>query len=282
MARLIVDFKGDGIIKTWSKQYSFKCFIVPRDQISTSIDDIDSSNCVYFLVNNKQAKNEKRDIYIGKTNAGMRRFFDHKKKKDFWDKLFLFTSDSDYFDETTIQGLENYLITRYKKSGLYNMNQENSLQKFDDDCEYFGEQIIDVMDFYEYPVIKINREDQKCLIKQDVLKLDINNTSAQNELLIQLEDKLASLSSNIKFDKKKLYTVCMTDNRNLCAVWPYSYGLEIEYWSTLDEIKSFLPNSKAYDISNRLRGNRKVALKIKTIEDLDIAIDVIKYLIVKK
>ena len=212
MARLIVDFKGDGIIKTWSKQYSFKCFIVPRDQISTSIDDIDSSNCVYFLVNNKQAKNE------------------HKKKKDFWDKLFLFTSDSDHFDETTIQGLENYLLTRYKKSGLYNMNQENSLQKFDDDCEYFGEQIIDVMDFYEYPVIRINREDQKCLIKQDVLKLDINNTSTQNELLIQLEDKLTSLSSNIKFDKKKLYTVCMTDNRNLCAVWSYSYGLEIEYW----------------------------------------------------
>ena len=162
------------------------------------------------------------------------------------------------------------------------MRQENSLQKFDDDCEYFGEQIIDVMDFYEYPVIKINKEDQKNLIKQDVLKLDINNTYTQNELLIQLEDKLKFLSTNIKFDKKKLYTVYMIDNRNLCAVWPYSNSLEIEYWSTLDEIKSFLPNSKAYDISNRLRGNRKVALKIKTIEDLDIAIDVIKYLIVKK
>ena len=98
------------------------------------------------------------------------------------------------------------------------MSQENSLQKFDDDCEYFGEQIIDVMDFYEYPVIKINKEDQKNLIKRDVLKLDINNNYTQNELLIQLEDKLKSLSTNIKFDKKKLYTVYMTDNRNLCAV----------------------------------------------------------------
>ena len=88
MARLIVDFKGDGIIKTWSKQYSFKCFIVPRDQISTSIDDIDSSNCVYFLVNNKLAKNEKRDIYIGKTNTGMRRFLITKKRKIFETNYF--------------------------------------------------------------------------------------------------------------------------------------------------------------------------------------------------
>lgn len=281
MARLIVDFKGDGVIKTWSKQYSFKCFIVPREQISTDIDGLDTNNCVYFLVNSKQAKDIKRSVYIGKTNTGMRRFFDHKRKKDFWDKLFLFTSDNDHFDETTIQGLENYLITMYKKSGLYDMKQENSLQDVDDDCTYFGEQIIDVMDFYEYPILKATKESQRSSIKQDILKLDTNDVVQNNELLNKLNTEISSLSNKIKSDKKKLYTVYTVDNKNLFAVWPYSYGFEIEYWSTIDEIKSFTPNSKAYDISNRLRGNRKAAIKVKTIEDLNPAIDIIKFLISK-
>ena len=133
MANLFIEFKGNGIIKTWSKQYPFECFTVPRESVSTAIPDIKTKMGVYFLVNTYEGRKDadgnliKRKVYIGKTSTGMSRFFNHKSKKEWWDKIYFFTANKQYFDEDTILGLENLLITKYKESGLYLMEQENSV-----------------------------------------------------------------------------------------------------------------------------------------------------------
>ena len=214
MANLFIEFKGNGVIKTWSKQYPFECFTVPRDSVSTAIPDIQTKMGVYFLVNTFEGKKDqegnpiKRQIYIGKTSTGMSRFFHHKSKKEFWDKAFFFTASKQYFDEDTILGLENLLITKYKESGLYKMEQEDSDKDIDEDCELFGDQIIGIMDFFGYPLeehdpFEVDSEEVVVENKQEA----IAKAKLTSNLLKEFDEAIKQLSpAHIKADQMKLYT----------------------------------------------------------------------------
>lgn len=284
MANLNVEFKGKGIIKTWSKQYSFVCFTVPRESVSTAIPDIETKMGVYFLVNSYEGRKDqngnfiKRAIYIGKTSNGMSRFFNHKATKDWWDKIFFFTASKQYFDEDTILGLENLLITKYRQSGLYSMSQEDSDKEIDEDCELFGDQIIGIMDYFGYPL-----EEQE-LIEQDD-KLPSKNEAIQqaritSDLLSEFDEAIKKLSpTHVKADQMKLYTSYKFENKNLCAAWVKNYGLELELYINIHDIKTI--NSGAYDITFRRRGKKESGMRVKSINDINKAISVIMEIIDK-
>lgn len=284
MANLFVEFKGNGVIKTWSKQYSFECFIVPRDSVSTAIPDIKTKMGVYFLVNTSEGKIDqkgkpiKRNLYIGKTSKGMVRFFSHKSKKEFWNKLFFFTANKQYFDEDTILGLENLLITKYKESNLYLMDQEGSEKDIDEDCEFFGDQIIGIMDFYGYSLEAMESNDSVPEYTSE--KEAVSNAKKTSNLWQVFDDKIKKIDpAHIRADQMKLYTAYKFENKNLCAVCVRSYGLEIELYINLKDIQT--PDSGAFDITFRRRGKKESAIKVENEQQLEKAISVVKEIIAK-
>ena len=284
MANLLVEFKGNGIIKTFSKQYPFVCFVVPRESVSTAIPDIVSKMGVYVLVDSYEGRKHpdgfeiRRNIYIGKTSQGMVRFFDHKAKKDWWDKIFYFTAPEEYFDEGTILGIENYLITKYKESELYVMNQEGSKKKIDEDCEIFGEQIICIMDFYNYPIEEENVYDDDLNEKTENIKVLKNNVKEAEQLFQEFDKQIKALApGHVKSDEMKLYISYKFENKNICALWLRSYGFELELYIPLNKIQT--SNSGAFDITSRKRGKKESAIKVMSSENLSKAISIAKEII---
>lgn len=283
MANLNVEFKGNGIIKTWSKIYSFQCFIVPRNSVSTAIPDIKTDMAVYFLVNSLEGRidsngNEtKRQLYVGKTSKGMVRFFSHKSNKEFWDKIFYFTADRHVFDEDMILGLENLLITKYKRSGLYIMEQEGSDKHIDEECEVFGDQIVSIMDFYNYPCEKEEIEEKPVISDT---KDDVKRAEETSDLFKKFDQRVRNIDLNhIKVEQLKLYTAYRFENKNLCAVWVHSYGLELELYINQKDIKT--TNADVYDITFRKRGKKESGMKIEREEQFDQAISILREIINK-
>lgn len=275
MANLQVEFKGNGIIKIWSKQYNFNCFSVPRKSITTSVPDMDTKMIVYFLVDSFEGKREKRKLYVGKTAKGMTRFFNHKREKEWWDKVFIFTAGERVFDEGTILGLENLLISRFKASGLYTMNQEGSSREIDEDCEFFGEQIIGIMDFLGYSLENYESNDEEIRVEASSTQTDTAKEASQ--LFEKLDNAIKNLSPHITSDQLKLYTSYKFENKNVCAVWLHSYGLEVELYISLADIAT--PNVGAYDVTNRKRGRRESAIKITNADELAKAMQIIKQIV---
>ena len=285
MANLFIEFKGNGIIKTWSKQYPFECFTVPRESVSTAIPDIKTKMGVYFLVNTYEGRKDtdgnliKRKVYIGKTSTGMSRFFNHKSKKEWWDKIYFFTANKQYFDEDTILGLENLLITKYKESGLYLMAQENSDKDIDEDCELFGDQIVGVMDFFGYPLEEHDPFEPEPEVEEEGTKEEaIAKAKLTSSLFKDFDEAVKGLSpAHISADQMKLYTAYKFENKNVCATWIRNYGLEVELYINLSDIQT--PNSGAFDITSRKRGKKESCIRIRNNEQLNKAVSVVREII---
>ncbi len=273
MANLQVEFKGNKITKIWSKQYNFDCFIVPKDSVASSIPDFDSNMAVYFLIDSKEGKKEKRNLYIGKTSTGMSRFFNHKATKDWWDKVIIFTASEKVFDEGTILGLEKLLINRYRNSNLYNMEQEGSNRRIDEDCEFFVEQIIGIMDFLGYS----DTEEIEDANDVKVSPKEVKEAVFASKLAIELDKAIKSYSNHITSDQLKLYTAYRLGNSNICAVWVNTNSIEIELYINKNDITEY--QDSVYDITNRRRGNRESAIRIKNDTDMNIALKIIKQII---
>lgn len=278
MANLSIEFKGNGVIKISSKQYNFKCFSVPRNSISTNIPGLETSMFVYFLVDSFQGKREKRKLYVGQTAKGMRRFFDHKGKKEWWDRVYIFTADKCVFDTDTIKGLENLFINKYKATNLYEMDQEGSEWEISEDCLFFAEQMEEVLDFLGYGLsLEESNDDEETEVP---ISKEIS-TSAQdsNSLFKKLDKAIKEINSNIKADPRKLYTAYMLDKDNICAVWVRSKSLEVELYAQLSDVT--YRKEKFYDTTSRARGNKKVAIKIESDADIEALIPAVQTIINK-
>ncbi len=273
MASLQVEFKGNRITKIWSKQYNFTCFIVPKDSVVSSIPDFDSNMAVYFLIDSREGKKERRSLYIGKTSTGMSRFFNHKVAKDWWDKVIIFTAAEKVFDEGTILGLEELLINRYRDSNLYNMEQEGSNRRIDEDCEFFVEQIIGIMDFLGYS----DTEDAEYEHNIKVSPKEVKEAKFTSEMALELDKRIKKYSNHIISDQLKLYTAYRLGNSNICAVWVNTNSIEIELYINKNNIIDY--KDSVYDIANRRRGNRECAIRIKNKNDMEIALRIIKQII---
>ncbi len=78
---------------------------------------------VYILLGKTD---ERTTIYIGEGDPVKQRLEQHFVKKDFWDKLFLFTSKDDTLDKTSIQFLEARLIQLAKEAKRCFLENANS------------------------------------------------------------------------------------------------------------------------------------------------------------
>lgn len=78
---------------------------------------------VYVLLGKTE---EKTIIYIGEGDPVKQRLEQHFVKKDFWDKLFLFTSKDDTLDKTSIQFLEARLVQLAKEAKRCVLENANS------------------------------------------------------------------------------------------------------------------------------------------------------------
>jgi predicted transport protein len=230
---------------------------------------------VYFLIDSMEGKRDKRKLYTGQTAKGMTRFFDHKGKKDWWDKVVIFTAPKKYFDSDTIFGLENIMIERYKNSGLYIMDQEGSNREPNEDCEFFADQIIGIMDFLGYPLaLEESNDSEECNVsKKEAVTLARGTSTIFNDL----DKEIKSYNQYVISDQMKLYTAYKLGNKNICAVWVLNNGLEIELYIKLEDIE--LKNSGAFDITYRKRGHKYSAIKVTNDIEKANALAIIKQII---
>jgi len=133
------------------------CYQIQKDNANAAlIDKIEaetSGKFVYFLIDINQAKNIKRDIYIGKTNSLMNRIVSHRKNKDWWNTIIVFGNK--YLSSDDIDAIEKLLIEEYENSDLYTIrNDVGSNAKLSEHHNDYREYIVDIMDFLSYGVTK--------------------------------------------------------------------------------------------------------------------------------
>lgn len=133
------------------------CYQIQKDNANAAlIDKIEeqtSGKFVYFLIDINQAKNIKRDIYIGKTNSLVNRIVTHRKNKDWWNTIIIFGNR--YLSSSDIDGIEKLLIEEYENSDLYTIrNDVGSNAKLSEHHNDYREYIVDIMDFLSYGVTK--------------------------------------------------------------------------------------------------------------------------------
>lgn len=263
MADLTIDFKGNGIIKYSSRHFSFKCYVIPKESVKSNIDELSTVNGIYFLINDVEAKNIKRHIYVGKTTQdNLQRFQEHKYNKDFWNKLVLFNATTEYFDETITYGLERIFIDKYKDSNLYEMNQNRSHKDIDNECFIFVDDIVGVMDYLQYPSEKSDMQNDT-----EVVNIDTNN------IFDDFNKKIEDLNEGIEVVPWQLYYGYRKQKRNLCAVWVKNYGLEIEFYCERNDLNMI---DGVYDTRFRKRGHKHCALKITSRGEIVKAIEAVK------
>lgn len=73
---------------------------------------------IYFLVEEREGRNLPR-MYVGQTQNGIERLYDHKAKKDFWTTAVMFVAKDDHFPLDVISALEKVAIEGVVNCGRY-------------------------------------------------------------------------------------------------------------------------------------------------------------------
>lgn len=224
------------------------------------IQDGDNTNFVYCLFNDKQAKDIKRDFYIGKTTDLISREIDHKRKKKWWDTIILFTEDKRVFEESDIGAVERILYEKYKACDLYNLkNTQHPKSDIDNYHSNFAEYIISILDYQGYGIEK----DENIILSEE----SIEKAGALSD---EIDATIRSLHQTIVADPKSRYvTYLMNDGKNkryLCTVKPVLSGksFEIDFFTNVDAL------SRKYDFLIKVSHmhNRECRMKISSNDDL--------------
>lgn len=259
-----VDVIDRGVRRIWQKPEILSCFIVDRNSLTKKliekIQDGDNTNFVYCLFNNKQAKDIKRVFYIGKTTDLISREIDHKRKKEWWDTIILFTADKRVFEESDIGAVERILFEKYKGCDLYELkNTQHPKSDVDNFHNDYAEYIISILDFQGYGIEK----DENVILSEET----IEESSALSE---KIDATIKNLHQTIVADPKSRYvTYLMDDNKNkryLCTVKPVLSGksFEIDFFTNIDAL------SQKYDFLIKVSHmhNRECRMRISSNDDL--------------
>lgn len=258
----------NGFIEYLNNDSTLDCYLLERGKISSSVcssieERTHGNNVVYFLFDGKEPRitEQKRKLYIGETTNVYNRMIDHNRSKQWWTHAIIFTGDKRKISEVCVMALERLLIEAYKSCGYYDlMNSQSSDKDIDDDYDAKINYIFDILDINGYP-IQIEKDSNKT--QKDIDKI----SKAENKLYTDVETALENAFCDIKYEQMKLYRsyYVYADNQKitLFALWPNS---EAELYIPKPLIEDIAP--LAYDISNRKRGNRKSAIKIKDKEDI--------------
>ena len=265
----------NGFVEYLNSDSTLDCYLLERGKISSSVcasikERTHGNNVVYFLFDSREPRtNElKRKLYIGETTNVYNRMIGHNGSKDWWTHALIFTGDKRKIDEVCVMALEHLLIDAYKSCGLYDLMNSQSSDKDIDNDDYDAKinYILDILDINGYP-IQIENDNNKT-------QKDIDTISkAENKLYSDVERALENAFGDIKYEQMKLYRSYYVYANNqkitLFALWPSSEAELYIPKPLIDDVAPF-----AYDISNRKRGNRKSAIKVKNQEDIDILIAV--------
>ena len=256
-----IEEKYEEILNTDS---TLDCFVIERVNLTKSTCDLicntaHGHHVVYFLVNLNEARNTKRNIYVGETTNVYIRMIDHNRKKKWWTHAIIFTGDKRKVDESCVMALENLLIQKVKACGLYEYsNLQESKKDTDKDYDTKFNYILNIMDLLGYP---LDEEEKTASV------VDENKEEKDKALYDEIFDSLIGEFGDIKFEQQKLYKSFYTFVKNkkvmLFALWP---NLEAELYLPYEKALSVCGD--VYDVSNRLRGNRQSALKIKNKNDI--------------
>ncbi len=262
--RFTVEILDRGVKRIWLKPEILRCFIVDRNSLTKKlieeIQDGDNTNFVYCLFNDKQAKDIKRDFYVGKTTDLISREIDHKRKKKWWDTIILFTEDKRVFEESDIGAVERILYEKYKDSELYDLkNTQHPKSDVDNFHTDYAEYIISILDYQGYGIEK----DENIILSEET----IEEAGALSE---KIDAVIKNLHQTIVADPKSRYvTYLMDDGKNkryLCTVKPVLSGksFEIDFFTNVDAL------SQKYDFLIKVSHmhNRECRMRISSNDDL--------------
>lgn len=85
-------------------------------------------NGAYLLLGDDDEAIEGLNCYIGRTENFVRRFDDHQRKKEFWDRVVLITSKDDAFNEGHWGYLEARLVDLAKQAARCTLRNDNTPQ----------------------------------------------------------------------------------------------------------------------------------------------------------
>lgn len=141
-------------------------FVLPRSVINNSlIEKVQKDgrhNFDYFLLDINESRISKRMIYIGETTDLISRISGHKKKKQWWNTMVVFSRN--ILSEYDVKAVERLLIEAYEDSDMYRVdNDQGSKKPFDDYHQQYVDYIIDIMNFLSYGITTsvINEEGDK-------------------------------------------------------------------------------------------------------------------------
>jgi hypothetical protein len=259
-----VEITDRGVKEIWKKAGILKCFVVSRNSLTKKrieiIQNGNNTNFVYCLFNSKQAKDIKRDFYIGKTTDLISREIDHKRKKKWWDTIILFTDDKKRFEESDIGAVERILFEKYKACELYNLkNSQHPKSSIDNYHNDFAEYIISILDFEGYGIEK----DEDVVLSEET----IEEAGALSE---KIDETIKNVHKLIISDPKSRYITYLLDNsknkKYLCTVKPLSSGktFEVDFFTSVDAL------SHKYDFLIKVSHmhNRECRMRISSNDDL--------------
>lgn len=101
---------------------------IPRSELKKCNDITELGNsCLYILFGETQEGNSK--AYIGETDNFLERIIDHNRKKDFWQKAFVFTTLSNTLNKADVLYLEFLALKLAKKVENYNLSENKQQPK---------------------------------------------------------------------------------------------------------------------------------------------------------
>lgn len=146
---------GNGAYQIGKDIPDLDAFVLPRSVINSDllkkVSDKSRKNFVYFLLDINEARNTKRMIYIGETTDLQTRINGHKKNKQWWNTMVVFSRD--ILTETDVKAIERLLIESYEDSDMYKVdNDQGSNKPFDDYHQKYVDYIVSIMDFLAYGI----------------------------------------------------------------------------------------------------------------------------------
>lgn len=238
---------------------------IPRSELKKCNDITELGNsCLYILFGETQEGNPK--AYIGETDNFLERVIDHNRKKDFWQKAFVFTTLSNTLNKADVLYLEFLALELAKKVENNNLSENKQQPKkpalqrhaIDTMNEFFND-VKFITEFGGYDIFKTIEKEPLLLFYTNgrksnakgfydengftVLKGSIIdatsvksfvNSQKRNDLLIkyteQKNDDLV-LKQNVSFNSPSTAAqFCVGRNTNGWDVWKTKDG------KTLDEV----------------------------------------------
>ncbi|ADV34818.1 Uncharacterised protein (plasmid) [Mesomycoplasma conjunctivae] len=220
---ILEDGTLDGILylKTLRWPLGGIMLVSPRDKVTKLLDEYEECNNwgIYLLI-------AKDQVYVGQSSELKQRIEQHLLGKDWWEKVFLFTTSNNSLDKSGIDYLESKLIDKAKANNKLSSDNKKNGNKTNIDRfretelkEYLNE-LIFLLDFINIDVFNDNTNK----------KNNLENVNLSNIIKPKSEEEIRSRSKQEIFSY--IETKTKIDLKNNTYYSKY-YDRKNYYWFTL-------------------------------------------------